>query len=282
MATKELKFKLTADTNLLKSQLEKAMEGPAKMLQKAVGGVGGRVGNAISSFPVGGAVGAGLSIAGSVVGLLKIISDRISEMVTQMRQASASYDAAKQMQEKIFNLALKPMGDVMTQLMKPYLMIMMRQTREAMKQIQPFLKGAAKGNQSDIDAITQIIQNNLYNISRTMGNMEDIVKPIASRIAGFKDATDLIFQRWLTGTKEYVEGFLAAMDKQNISWSMAMVDPLSRIVASAVDIANWFNGETKRVTSLGTAVSASFKPNFQSRTGENYYIDPSGHYFKTT
>lgn len=252
MATKELRFKLTADTNLLKSQLEKAMTGPAKMLEKAVSGIGGGAGgvaSALKSFP-GGAGGAALGIAGSVIGLLKIISDRIGQMNDRMKEASASYDAAKQMQEKIYNLALKPMGDVMTQLMRPYLMLMLRQTRETVKAIQPHLKGAAAGNQADIDAINQLIQANLMYMANVTGSMEDIIKPVTARIAGFKDATDILFNRWATGTKEYVEGFLTAMDQANMK-VRPMTDAVDLIVGTMFDVAHYFAGEAARAMAGG-------------------------------
>lgn len=178
---------------------------------KRIGGAGGALGNLMNAFPIGGAAGAAVAGAGAVIGILKMIHDKIGKMLEHLAEASASLKMAQDIQTKTLNMVLKPIGDIMSALMRPYLMLMMRRMRDVMASVQPYVQAAAGGNEDAMKIVMEKIEAGLTDIGWITQKMNDIIKPIVGELQGFQDGLAAALNNFLTGTKEYLSGFGKAM-----------------------------------------------------------------------
>ncbi len=204
----------------MKTELDSVLSkvGP---IARSVGGVTGNVGGAISGMvssvnPVA-AVAVGI---GAAVGILKLISDKITEMKDTLKAATPSLKGMQDRLDTMYNLVLKPIGDIMTMLMRPFLMLMMKRLQAAMQTLQPtFAAIAAQGgtpNKEQMDTITSTVEGALTDFAAISQVMNSVIGPLAGQIAGFQTAIGSVFNNWLTGVSDFFSGVLKGLSED---WS---------------------------------------------------------------
>mgnify|MGYP001613078998 CR=1 FL=1 len=278
-----LKLILTAASGQAKMQLDNMMKDAGNTLAKGaadslsrvfkgIGGAGGRAGGMLSAFPVGGAAGAAVAGVGAIVGILKMIHDGILKMVDKLGEASGAFKASREMLDKMFNFAMKPMADVMTALMRPYLMLIMRRIRAAMPEIRALMPAAMAGDDQAIKDITKLTQELMGDITAISHKMNKIILPIAGSLDGFKKGLDIIFNDFLTGTldvfisakKAITENFgpmpktLSAWIEKETTANPSFFNALPKNIAKAYDEAAAGEEALKIMQGVSTKVSTKW------------------------
>ena len=255
-----LRLVLTAASGQAKMQLDNMMKDAGNTLAKGaadslsrvfkgVGGAGGRVGGVLNAFPLGGMAGAAVAGVGAVIGVLKMIHDGINKMIGKLGESSAAFRGSREMLDKMFNLALKPVADVMTALMRPYLMLIMRRIRAAMPEIRALMPGAAAGDEESIKRLTELTQGLMQDMAFITAKMNDIIMPIAGALDGFKRGIDVMFNNFLTGANASFEATITAISSN--------FRPMPKTLST------WIENETKAspqfFNDLPKNIAAAFK-----------------------
>jgi len=180
-------------------------------------------------------VGVGLTVS-----VLKGIKSSMKKMSKTLEDAAPEFKASKEIQKKIFDLALRPMATVITVLMKPFLILQMLAAKKALQAARPILKQLSSGEISAADAADQIMpifEEAMTEISFLTQKMNESIGPLVAYMDGFIYGIELIFNNFLTGLGSWVEGFKTALDTSFTTVPDSLVDTIITAVDSgAIDI----------------------------------------------
>lgn len=156
----------------------------------------------------------GLGIAGTaigtVIGIWKTIADRIDKLVDETKKASPMFKGIRETMDKAFNLALKPMGDIMAIFMKPFLILSLKALRtglQAAGQVITQFRAGQITQPEAIDQIFDIFKRTAATMKQAQFEAEKILRPIQSEMEGFLTAVDISKNNFLTGMDRWNTGF---------------------------------------------------------------------------
>ena len=158
------------------------------------------------------AAGVGLMVAG-----IKAIQGSMKKMNKTLEESAPEYKATRELQKKMYNMALRPMASVMTILMKPYLVLQMLAIRRALKAARPTLAALKAGEvdpEEAIGIISEIFRAGMESVAYVQHEMRNMIDPILGDIAGFEKGLSIVYQNWLTGVKEWVSGFIDGINTE--------------------------------------------------------------------
>ena len=168
---------------------------------------GGAAGGAAAGSAALGAVAAVAVAVGAAIVVLKIISGKITKMIGKLGEASASFQSSKDLIDKMWNLALRPIGNIMTMLMRPYLLLAMQFLRPRLKAMGEILKESKGGyTEEAMDKIKDIWSGTAEGLMSIFQDMWRVVKPIAAEVDGFTSAIKIVFNSWLSGIASWFKG----------------------------------------------------------------------------
>jgi len=111
-------------------------------------------------------------------------------MLKKLEEASPTWKGMKEMMDKQYNLVLKPIGDMMSMLMRPYLIIMMQRLRMGLREAgEVFRRVRETGEgftEEDIAEVTDIVRGMLMGFGQLTFDMNQMIRPIAAEVAGFQ------------------------------------------------------------------------------------------------
>ena len=222
-------------------------------LGKLFGG-GAPTGAGAGMGAVAGALGIIAGVATTAIFIIKEINERIGKMYQTLKDASPSFKGTKELLEKTFNLALKPMGDVMTMLMRPYLILSMQYMRTKVGEMYEVIKGA--GGKITPEVMTKlkgIWESTMEGLSYIAQQMGSVIQPFASAMEGYLSALGIVYNNWLTGISDWFTSFLEGL-KTGIE---------SKFKGMPSDLANWIVDTTKK--------NPSFLENVPKNITDSFY-----------
>jgi len=205
-------YEIRADTSKLKSDLDKAFKQPAGQTMDRMKGNSSPL---KSLLPIGGAL-AGSAI---IVSLLTSINQSIEKQLKKIEESSAAFKSSKEIFEKSFNLALKPMGDIMSIFLKPYLQLQMLRLREGLKQAGGVLRQLKSGQiteETAFEEINKIFRDMIVDLSFIQRDAAKLIKPMAANIDGFITGLNTNLVEFLTGVGGWVANFIDGLFRSNI------------------------------------------------------------------
>ncbi|MFQ5621281.1 MAG: hypothetical protein ACE5FT_05545 [Candidatus Nanoarchaeia archaeon] len=175
--------------------------------------VGAKAGGILGTIT---AVGGVLAAFAATVTILKRIHESIEKMLTELKKASPEYKKVTEIMEKMFYLAMKPLGELIATLLRPYLLLQMQAVRKALIEARPYLEAYRRGDitlEQAIEQIKPIVEATIFQLSYLEREAMELVKPIAGFIDGFLDAMGIVFNTWLKGVGSYLAGFMVGLQE---------------------------------------------------------------------
>ena len=176
------------------------------------------------------ALAAGMGVA---ISIWKNIYGSIKKMNKTLEEAAPDFKASRDIQKKIFNLALRPMTSVMTVLMKPYLLLQMLALKKALSKAKPVLAGLKAGELTPEEAVSQmqpIFEDAMTEIGWISMKMEETLRPIMASMAGFQQGLDIIFANWTGGLSTWATNFLKALRTNTVDIPPGLAETISKAI----------------------------------------------------
>jgi len=174
-----------------------------------IGGGIGQVGTQIAGLATA-AGPLGLVVAGitAIVTVLKLIHDKIEKMFNVLKEASPAFKGTKDLVEKTWLLAMKPLADFISILMRPYIIMAMQYLRAQLPKMYEALK--ASGGQITPE-VMNIWQGTMAGLGSIFQQMMNLIQPFAAQMEGFLTGIGTVFNNWLTGISDWFNGLLAGI-----------------------------------------------------------------------
>lgn len=191
----------------LRAKTEKFVRDVRSALQQTVGRITG------IPIPGGGmgALGIAAGATAAVIAILSKINDNIKNMLKELERASPAFKGTQDLIKKIFNRVLMPFGNILTTIMRPYYILMLRVLRKGMEKIRPIIKRLRAGEITPEEAIGEMekiwkdMLTGLYQLNQMM---LDVIKPIAGKLDGFIKGLEIATSSFLSGITDWFGGFL--------------------------------------------------------------------------
>lgn len=217
-----------------------------------MGGVGGAVGK------IG--IGGGIGLAG-VSFLLKSIDNKIQQMVEELKKSSPLFKGMKDLQEKTWNLALKPIADIMGLLMRPFLMQALQRMREVQVQAQPIIQQFQAGQITGPEASAKILElttDALGDLGEIFLRMNQLTAPIEGYVTGYvttmEKTSEMIARKygtWADGVADALRDSIIINVKTNVeSFEKRAIEVFTNAKTGADDVATAITGFYDKIKSV--------------------------------
>jgi len=228
MADYKVKVKFIPDTAELERAIAKVQKdvsvgktfaGPAGGGAPAGGGISGSIKGAATpsagmlagiAAPLG-MIAAGI---GAVVGAMVFLNSQVKKGVKALEDAAPAFKASRDIQKKMLDLAMLPMANVMTLLMKPYLRLQLLTLRKAMTEARPILERVKSGEITPAEGAKElepVFKKTVESMLFWNQQIELALKPLASAMAGFTAGMEIIYNTWASGWKDWISNFLESL-----------------------------------------------------------------------
>jgi hypothetical protein len=276
------KVPIETDDNKIKSQFKKVADILKKELSSAVStipglgsvagiaGKGSSAGASAGAGAAGAVAGIGVAVVASlaVIGMgIKNIYQSTQKMIGKLGEANASFQGSKDIMERMWNIALRPIASIMTIMMRPFLIQALRFMKPQMQKMQEIMHRSG-GNPSgaDLEELNSITQEAMTGLAYIFKDMMIMIQPIASSLDGFKTGLDIAFNTWLSGVGSWISSFLSSLEMNTMIMPPAIVDYILKgiedgsVVLSELpktmqaDFLNWLRSNPEEFLKLPTAV----------------------------
>jgi len=163
-----------------------------------------------------------------VVSAINGVSDKISKMSDRLREVSARLSSLDKIQKKTLDLVLKPFGDFIATLARPYIQMMRTVARESIRKSREVLRAEKRGDITSTEAQAQLMQimaaTSLAMEPLKRGMLETI-GPLSGFMSGLEDTEGLIgwFEKAGKDLSDYIGGIIssAALKALPDTWKLA-------------------------------------------------------------
>ena len=210
--TVRLQVKLVPDTKDLERVLKK-YQGQQVQVEattpgaKGGGGTAALLGGIKSAAPV-------MAITTALIVIKKVldtIHESIKDTLDVMKEVNPGFRRQEELMKKMYNMALLPMSQLMTMMLKPYLQLMMIKVKEMREKAAPLLedwKTATPERKKEIEGeLLDLYKDYATMLSAITVMFKYETAEISGTVAGFKAGLKLIFNDWLIGVDAWVKGF---------------------------------------------------------------------------
>lgn len=241
-----------------------------------------------ASYVPGGASFAGISTAGSAtlaagagagaaIMILKMINDSIENVKKEIAKGSPAFDAMQNYLDKIYNLVLMPMGNVIMQLQRPYLRIMLQRLRQGMVASAAIMGRTDIGMEEKAALIAEEMKAAMLGIKQVTFGMNQVIQPILGDIAGFQASLNISMNNWLTGIGATIGGFFDGLSSGlaplETGTAQIIKDGLEKGDYALSEIGPWLFNKIKDYVGGFLTLPGMF-PTGGQRTGD--IMDPTG------
>jgi len=261
--TVKLQVKLVLDTKELERVLKK-YQGQQIQIQATMPGVKGAAANKnigktsvsnkagysmkdlIPPELVGAMAKMSLVVAGlyAIKKAMDFVNAQITEIKNTMAEINPAYGRQEEIMKKMYNMALLPMSQLMTMMMKPYLQMMiikMKEGREKAAQYFEDYKTATTSEEKEeaMQNIMDVVKETSTNMAVWQFRFDTTFKPLLAEIEGFRDGLAAVNQ-FLTISDYWLgvaEGTAAGMVAKS-NFEDANKDLVDAIDSGAVDFEN--------------------------------------------
>ena len=177
-----------------------------KEKETSTGGMGGLISAG------GGAIAGILAAVAGTFMVVKSINNSIDKMTSELESSSSAFKGTKDLMDKMWNIALRPLGNIMSTLMRPYLVLAMKTMQPKLQQMMGIIsKSGGNVSEKDMAEITAIWEDTASALGGIFQNAMGLLKPFISEIDGFMKGLDLIYNNFISGVDSWAKGFVSAL-----------------------------------------------------------------------
>lgn len=214
----QVNLKLVPDNiKEVKGKIEKSLKEVGKEVLGIAGGIGGGIQKTLGGVfgALKGGVSGGAAIAGGAAGMagvvmiLKKIHDKIEKGFRRFEEASTAFKGTREIIERMWNIVLRPLGNIIATLVRPYLMLAMRVLQPKLKEMYAVIKEAGgTPGEEDIAKISSIWKEAAVLLGSVFNLMGRLIKPLIADVEGFTGGMKLALNTWLVGLGTFIKSFL--------------------------------------------------------------------------
>jgi hypothetical protein len=185
------------------------------------------------------AIAVGIGVA---VTILNGINDKLKKQIEVMKESSPAFKSIDMIQKKIWSLVMKPFGDFLSILMRPYIILSMNVIRQSLKKAADVLKALKAGaitQPEAMDQLQEIFAATYLALMPLMQGIKDATAPLTGFLAAFEDSVGIV--QWFNDSLQNFVNYLAGLGKtvEELSksevWKMA-AEMLGKAVKDNVDL----------------------------------------------
>jgi len=163
-----------------------------------------------------------------VVSAVNLVSEKISKMTDKLKDVSARLSSLDKIQKRTFDSVLKPFGDFVSTLARPYIKLMRTVARQSIRKSRNVLRQEKEGLITSDEAQTQLMEimaATSLAMEPLKRGMLDAIGPMAGFMAGLEDTQGL--SDWLDKSvrdvTNYIDGIInsASLNAIPATWTLA-------------------------------------------------------------
>lgn len=239
----EVEIWLRARVDRLTQDIKKSAEAGGSVFAMGIAKLAPKM---ISKFTgisaAGGMGGLAMSMMDKVISIISGILDSINKMYDELKKASPTWKGMQDTLEKMNNLVMKPIGDVFSMLLRPYLMLMMRRLRTGLRAAGEVFKKVRGGEMTMEEAseeIGDIVMGMLADFGKIQWNIRQTLQPLAAEMQGFIDGVKHVADNWtaqLESLDEYIGGWAAGIGAAAGEMSIELFEAMTELALEDTDM----------------------------------------------
>lgn len=222
-------------------------------------------------------VSAAIAVSTAATRTNKILTEmngRVKTIQRQIEDASPAFKGMKDILERQYKLVMKPVGDIMQLLMRPFLIRMLQNLRAGMTDISKVRGEITSGAISEekglakIAEITKNMSEDFYEVSQ---EMNQVIGPTISNLGGFQKGMELVTNTWVLNWTNWVSGFGESLVTNLDKFDVLLSDDLTGASSTlALQLIAGVGGWIKNIISNLEHTTPSGK-HFRIGEGELYF-----------
>ncbi len=180
-------------------------EGMGGMALGAFEGVAGAEAIGTMALGIGAVVGGVLAVKT----VLDMINENIKDMKDSMAEANPLLENQFKVMDKMLNLTLLPITNIMTALMKPVLSMQATFLKKQLTESKELIGRAVGGDEEAMAEVIDLFQDTFQDMRFLKRSFEIENKELIASIAGFTKGMDIDLEELLKGADKWVEGLFA-------------------------------------------------------------------------